>query len=618
MPHVHLQFAIEDEDEREPAAPSGGTPVSPPSRRRKPRIDTVTGRITAQEVLARFRHLRSEWYSSELDRFVEGIERQLEEEVRLSAACDGLPGCDHPDVCSRPATVQASADPTTRRLHLWHPEIWWMSPLVRRQDTPLNMRVPLADSAQALAQEFAEHLPEAWRRQHVVVQLEVETHIYWGGCGLRDPDGDGPEIWSPCSFRGDGVGASENLLAFRRGQARWLVPTEGAAAPLIRRTLRPGVGLLVAVPVVSFELQEGATGWLMRQARRALRWFGWKQPLVDRDPTFEGRLRADEAWWAQALGLPARSDADLVQDVKKGARLAPASRPAANHQPPDKADQALSHLVLVHGGLTSARSGWSAWLAGDAGEAAARPGPWQGLPLLDAQRVWRFEHDTFLRVDRNINQLVDQLERQVIGRAERGTLVLLAHSRGGNVARFALPRLRKRWPHWNFQALTAGSPHLGTKVFRQIGRRWAGLSMLVGAFRDVASGVLDKQQMTDLLILERALAYDIPPGFQDVEPEGVIRMAKGQPLPDGLVAWGSEWAPPRGRPLEDRVWHRVVEDFAGLEADGDGIVPLHSSKPESLPQVFDASPSFHTGYFAHPPTVAQIRQALEQHLLQAN
>jgi hypothetical protein len=27
---------------------------------------------------------------------------------------------------------------------------------------------------------------------------------------------------------------------------------------------------------------------------------------------------------------------------------------------------------------------------------------------------------------------------------------------------------------------------------------------------------------------------------------------------------------------------------------------------------------FHTGYFAHPPTVAQIRQALEQHLLQAN
>ncbi|PPE68041.1 hypothetical protein [Caldimonas caldifontis] len=602
MSEVHLQLSIDDQDDR-------------PTRRRKPLIERVEGRITAIDVLDRFRTLRQVWYSDELAPFVEGIERQLVEEARLSEACDGLPGCDHPDLCSSSACVKPSADPTTRRLHLWHPEVWWLSPLVRRRDTPLNMRVPLADCEQALAQAFAEHLPEAWRKQHVKVQLEVETHIYWGGCGLLDPDGDGPQIWSPCSFRGDGVGASDNLLEFKRGRPRWLVPTNEAQAPLIRRTLRPGVGLLVAVPVVSFELQEGATGWLMRQARRALRWFGWKQPMVDRDPTFEGRLRTDEAWWSQALGLPPLADADLARHVKQGARLAPASRPAAVHQPGADADAVLSHVLLLHGGLTSARSGWSAWLARDAAEASTRPGPWEGLPLLDAQRVWRFEHDTFLRVDRNINQLIDQLERQVIGRAERGTLVLLAHSRGGNVARFALPRLRKRWPHWDFHALTAGSPHLGTKVFRQIGRRWAGLSMLVGAFRDVASGVLDKQQMTELLILERALAYDIPPGFQDVEPAGVARMAKGQPLPEELTAWGSEWAPPRGRPVEDRVWHRVIEDFAGLEADGDGIVPLHSSKPEGLPRAHDASPVFHTGYFAHPPTVAQIRQALEQHLL---
>jgi hypothetical protein len=586
-----------------------------PSQPCEPLLETVRGRLTAGELLRRFRQLRRQWYARDLDRFVEGIERQLEQEARLSADCDGLPGCDHPEVCARPATVHAGADPIAQRLHLWYPPVWWMAPLVRRHDTPLQIRVPLADSAQALAEEFAQHLPEAWRKQHVVVQLEVETHIYWGACGLRDPDGDGPEIWSPCSFRGDGIGASDNLLAFKRGQPRWLVPIDDASAPTIRRTLRPGVGLLVAVPVVSFERQEGAGGWLMRRAKRALRWFGWKQPLVDRDPTFEARLRTDEIWWAKALGLAARPDPDLVQHVKKGALLAPASRPAAQHELGDEEERVLSHVVLLHGGLTSVRAAWSAWLVGDAREAATQPGPWRGLPLLNGHRVWRFEHDTFLRVDRNINELIDQLERQVIGRAERGTLVLLAHSRGGNVARFALPRLRKRWPHWNVQALTAGSPHLGTQVFRQIGRRWAGLSILVGALRDVASGLLDKQQMTDLLLLERALAYDIPPGFQDVEPAGVARMAKGQPLPEGLTAWGSEWAPPQGRPVEDRVWHRVVEDFAGLEADGDGVVPLHSSKPQGLAAAYDASPVFHTGYFAHPPTVAQIRQVLEQHLL---
>lgn len=603
---VTLEFQLDEDGDPPPASRAPR-----PTGRRRPLIERVEGRLTARELLERFRAVRDEWYSPQLAPFVEGIERQLEEELRLSLACEGLPGCDHPDLCRPAASLPPRADPTARRLHLWHPEIWWMSPLVRRRDTPLNMRLPLADNAQALVQELAEHLPAAWRRERVVVQLEVETHIYWGGCGLRDPDGDGPQVWSPCSFRGDGVGASEDLLQFRRGEVTWLVPTEGAAAPLIRRTLRPGVGLLVAVPIVSFERQEGPAGWLRRQAQRMLRWLGWKQPLVDRDPTFERRLRADEAYWAQALGMPAPTDADLAQAVKTGARLAPASRPAATHRPPADGGECLSHVVLLHGGLTSARASWSAWLAGDPA-AAARPGPWQGLPLLDGQCVWRFEHDTFLRVDRNINQLIDLLERQVIGRCERGMLVLLAHSRGGNVARFALPRLRRRWPRWTFQALTAGSPHLGTRVFRQIGRRWAGMSVLVGVFRDVASGVLDKQQMSDLLILERALAYDIPPGFRDVEPEGVERMAKGQPLPEGLAAWGSEWAPPRGRPVEDRVWHRVIEDFAGLEADGDGIVPLHSSKPQGVAQAFDASPAFHTGYFAHAPTVVQIRAMLER------
>ncbi len=634
MTTLRLEILADEEvpiasDGTVPPAPEGlqaqETPSSTPASasampqrirggRRPPRIETVEGRISAQAVLERFRENRAEWYSATLDPFVAGIERQLEEEARLSAVCEGLPGADHPDVCQACSSLPGQSAPSTDRLHIWHPEIWWISPIVRYRDTPLNLRVPLAQTSDGLVRELAEHLPEAWRNRKVVVQIEVETHIYWGGCGLRGAPEGGPQSWTPCSFRGDGVGASKDLLQFRKGQVTWLTQDpKDAEGPLIQRTLRPGVGLLVAVPVVSFELQENSVNWLMRQARRALRWLGWKQPLVDRDPTFERRLKSDEHYWAQALGTTVPSDADLAIAVKKGARLAAASRPAVDHRvdapmPPSTA----RHVVLVHGGLSSVHGGWSAWLG--SGVPAGACGPWQTMPLLNEHCVWRFEHDTFLRIDRNINQLVDALERQVIGPTEEGTLVLLAHSRGGNVVRFALQRLRRRWPRWQFHALTAGSPHLGTKVFLQIGRRWSGASVLVGLFRDLASGVLDKQQMTDLLILERALAYEIPPGFRDVEPDGVKRMAKGQPLPEGLVAWGSEWAPPRGRPVEDGIWHRIVEDWAGFEADGDGLVPLHSSRPAELPQTYDASPVFHTGYFAHPDTAAQIRQALEQRL----
>ncbi|GIX23194.1 MAG: hypothetical protein KatS3mg122_0425 [Caldimonas sp.] len=579
---------------------------------RRPIVQRVEGRLNARELLDRFRAVRDQWYSPQLARFVEGIERQLEHELRMSQDGERLAASGPAPASPGAPSPAPQAAALTQRLHLWHPDVWWMAPLVRRQDTPLNMRLPLADNAQALVQELAEQLPAAWRRRRVTVQLEVETHVYWGGCGLRDPDGDGPEIWSPCSFRGDGVGASEDILQFKRGKVRWLVPVEEAAAVRVRRTLRPGVGLLVAVPIISFERQEGSIGWCLRLAQRLLRRLGWKRPWVDRDPTFERRLRSDEAYWAQALGMPLPTEAELAQAVKTGARLAPASRPATAHRPPAQAGVTMAHVVLLHGGLTSARSSWAAWLPED--PSAASAGLWRGLPMLDGHCVWRFEHDTFLRVARNVDQLVDALERQVLGAAERGTLVLLAHSRGGNVARFALPRLRQRWPQWTICALTAGSPHLGTMVFRQIGRRWAGLSVLLGVFRDVASDVLDARQNTDLLILERALAYDIPPGFKDVEPSGVARMAKDQSWPEGLIAWGSQWAPERGLPLDGRFWHRLVEDLGGLEADGDGIVPLHSSAPQGLPEVYDASPVFHTGYFAHPPTVAQIRAALQRAL----
>lgn len=603
------------------AAEGGGEPPPPlPKRRRQPLIDTIESHLTAAQVLARFEALREAWYSPELAPFVAGIESLLQQESRLSADLNGLPNTDHRDTWDHEFDCRTLAhDPALRRLRVWQPAVWWMAPIVRRQDTPLNMRVPLADTAADFVRELSERIPPAWRHRRVVVQLEVETRLYWGGLTPRDPgeaeeaqadfDADAEATserlpWQCCSFRGDGVGFSEDLLSIRRGEVAWLLEPRAAEAPLIRRTLRPGVGLLVAVPVVTLELQDNTMGWVKRQAERVLRWMGVKRTVADRDPTFVRRLQDDEAYWAEALGRPQPAAEALRQIERRGAWLAPASMPALCHRPSVRA-QGERHVVLLHGGLSSVRAGFEAWLE----EVPPAGRPWRGMSLFNELCVWRFEHDTFVRIHRNLNQLVDLLERQVIGAQARGTVVLLAHSRGGNVARFALPRLRQRWPQWRFYGMTAGSPHQGTGVFRSIGRRWSGVAGAVGWFREAASGVLDKQRMVDLLMLERALAYDIPPGFRDVEPAGVARMARGQGMPEGLWAWGSEWGPGDDRPRQDRLWRRVIEDWAGFEADGDGIVPKHSALG-GLPEAIDASPVFHTAYFEHEPTVAQMRERL--------
>lgn len=602
------------------ASPPAAEPADGPQAPRPgPRLLSMHSRITASDTLRQFEAMRAQWYGDSLAPYVDGIASQLRQEAQLSERWDGLPGTDHLDEWQHRRSDSLKGLPADDRLHVWQPEVWWMAPIVRYRDTPLNMRLPLADSADALVAELAAQVPPAWRDKTVVVQVEVETRIYWGGhapahAGPSPASGeDARARWEPCSFRGDGVGFSEDLLELQDGEPTWLAAQAGANAPLIRRTLRSGVGLMVAVPVVTFELQPSPAAWLARLAERALRWLGLKQSTADRDPTFQSRLVSDQAWWSRVLAQTPPSDEVLAADAKLGYRLDAASGPATRHRAGAPASH--GHVVLVHGGLSSVRGGFGALLDADAVAQDGQPAAiWPGLPELDACCAWRFEHDTFLRVKRNINQLIDGLERHVIGAAPTGRLVLLSHSRGGNVVRFALDQLRARWPQWEFHGLTVAAPHEGTPVFRRIGRRWSGVAHLLGFVTEAASDRLTPQQATDLALLERALAYDIPPGFRDLEPAGVARMARGRGLPAGLYTWGSRWRPASPSHVIENHFARVLEDWAGLEVDGDGVVPKQSALA-GLPTARDASPSFHTGYFEQKVTVGQIAVELRRLVL---
>ena len=205
-------------------------------------------------------------------------------------------------------------------------------------------------------------------------------------------------------------------------------------------------------------------------------------------------------------------------------------------------------------------------------------------------------------------------------------IVLIAHSRGGNVARFGLMALRKAFGKqgWTFAAVTLGSPHLGTHVFERVGHRWHGLAAAVGGLRHLGAPWMSRDTLAELVNLERGLAYDVPPGFHDVEPAGVARMMRGRPtteLPEGMWLVGSHWGPESG--VDEKTWDWLFEDVMGAEEEGDGLVRRLSAlggraaendamraSPALCPVQFDASPVFHTHYLVHEQTRAQIARML--------
>ena len=279
----------------------------------------------------------------------------------------------------------------------------------------------------------------------------------------------------------------------------------------------------------------------------------------------------------------------------------------------------------------------TAALSGAAPAPANAAHVWPGLPTLDERATWRFEHDTFLGIARNVAHLVAAVRKQCIAGSPPGAerhIVLIAHSRGGNVARFGLLALRKAFggQGWTFAAVTLGSPHLGTHVFERVGHRWAGLAAAVGGLRHLGAPWMSRDTLAELVNLERGLAYDVPPGFHDVEPAGVDRMMRGRPatdLPPGMWLVGSHWGPGSG--VDEKAWDWLFEDVLGAEEEGDGLVRRHSAlggrlaenpamgaSPTLCPAQFDASPVFHTHYLVHAGTRAQIARMLARALAGAD
>ena len=651
-----------------------------------PRAMRIDGPLSARAVLDHFNEKGRGLLGLGQEDVGVRVAQLLAHEADLSAAWGGLPGTDHPRHWQSAVGDEAAMSDKRsahRRLDV-HLPLWWALPLAVRDRQPHRVTLPLPANREALGALIRRHMPGAWWNSTVHVSLDIETRVYWGARGAVHPHAAARHA---CAHRGDAGSPSLKLMTLESGRAVETALPDRQVDPDVVLKVHPGVGWLVAVPLLRFERELTAAERLqlkVAQWWRRMRGKMGSPAQRDRDPTFAARLKADEAWWAEQLGGAADTSRTLAQEAKVGGSLRPASRIAA--QSPALRTQA--QVIVIHGGLSSARSGFEAALntkaraVAKAIEAAqpASPGPidikidlrhapaatpmarelslvataaafdtaalsnapapapsaahvWPGLPTLDERATWRFEHDTFLGIARNVAHLVASVRKHCIANSPadaRRHIVLVAHSRGGNVARFGLMALRKAFGKqgWTFAAVTLGSPHLGTHVFERVGHRWHGLAAAVGGLRHLGAPWMSRDTLAELVNLERGLAYDVPPGFHDVEPAGVDRMMRGRPateLPEGMWLVGSHWGPGSG--VEEKTWDWLFEDVMGAEEEGDGLVRRLSALggraaendamrtlPAMCPVQFDASPVFHTHYLVHEQTRTQIARMLSSAL----
>ncbi|MBI3918497.1 MAG: hypothetical protein HY322_16000 [Betaproteobacteria bacterium] len=238
----------------------------------------------------------------------------------------------------------------------------------------------------------------------------------------------------------------------------------------------------------------GTTGFIIG---RTLRRLTFDNPTLDRDPLFECRERG-----------AARRYPDVASACPVLSERNPVSAPHA--------------MVFVHGATSCGLQGLK-----DLFVAGAMP----------SYPVRRFEHDTFLPLERNADELALLISRSV--RVQQ--LLLVAHSRGGLVARLAMESLaRDRFPA-NIALHTLGTPHLGTPLVA-IGRRLLSQLYKIGEWGlGLACPALSPLTWAHGFLFDAPV---LPPGIEAMGANSsALNILNRLGDPVGVTCWGSRFDP---------------------------------------------------------------------------
>ena len=214
-------------------------------------------------------------------------------------------------------------------------------------------------------------------------------------------------------------------------------------------------------------------------------------------------------------------------------------------------------------------------------------------PLLEKHfHVVGFPHDSVSKsVGANGRELAQHL-----GTIACDKIHLVAHSRGGLVARSAIAQLKKSRPHRNIRScITFGTPHLGAELAENPGK-------LIWSFACL-NAVKSGNPVTSLLdILCCHSIYGDLPGIRDLRPASVAQLEKeeGGLYPDELVDLFAVGGAIDPKNWWDRIAASTMRGIIG-NTPNDFVVRQDSSlpmlgRPTSQRQSVECS---HSGYFEH-------------------
>jgi hypothetical protein len=223
--------------------------------------------------------------------------------------------------------------------------------------------------------------------------------------------------------------------------------------------------------------------------------------------------------------------------------------------------------------------------------------------------VYRYEHDTFARIEANGRELADLIHERINAKQ----LLLIAHSRGGLVARIALANLQPSYTG-SVQLFTFGTPHRGTPL----------VNLGVGALRSLYySGARIVNAIPSVPMLTRSYSYllnmrDWPDGIDVMrENSPSLSLLDSMTNPAGVSCWGSDFDNNTGKGYGVEL-NNILSGAMGRIAH-DLIVPTESALAFGTKQ--PRLTCAHSGYFelkqvqdainafAAPPPVAAAATA---------
>ena len=219
-----------------------------------------------------------------------------------------------------------------------------------------------------------------------------------------------------------------------------------------------------------------------------------KQPEFDTDPTMWPRVESMERKYPQV--------ATMIPRLREGPLI---TIPAAT--------------VFVHGTIS----------CGLACLKDLYPGPADRPP----EPTFRYEHDTFKPLHENGSDLGER----ILERLRVDLLILVAHSRGGLVARCARTHLESRGYAGEIHLVTAGTPHRGTPIVKMA-------SNVMNMFLKFGDEVLGAVPVASPIVKAYSILWDaptLPRGIAAMEEDSDAIGARIYDRPDRVQSWGSDF-----------------------------------------------------------------------------